>query len=758
MNDPGKVVLRRAARSAIVIPLAQVVTDDVLGLTAGGIFAVFGCFGLTVLSDFGGSLARRARAYLIAGAAGVAAIALGTVIAAPGWLWLGVASMMIFGFAAVFFGQLRGYFAAATTTLIMPFAIAVTGGPHFDDLLPRMAGWAIATVLAATAGIVLWPAHGPDLLRARMADALAAAAACVRATGLAPAPASSASRDPESASPAQAAALDHYLARVTDAHSLYDGCLVRPGPASRRDRALGSTMDSLDRMRSIFRWPASCPAGLTSANRALAEATSAVFDNCAAALAGDAAAPPAAQLHLAREIHREHCQRWVNEQSGPHSLRRAAADLRESFGLRLASMMAELIASDVSVAAGQRSSPEHTEPAPDGSHVPESEHQIPIWQTMRANLTVSSAWFRNSARAAVGMGIAVALVGVMGLQHGFWVILGMLAAIGADAITTRKAAPKILAGTVIGFAAALAVVALFHDNLTALWVLYPMATFLSTYGLGALSVVAGQTLFTVWVIILFSINGSAPVDVARIRLLDISVGLGVGLIVSFALWPRGTAELVGTSLGTAMRQAARYLTCAYQQVLAEPPVAPPPAPGDQPPRRPGLVTAEHDAVVAARIAADSADLALAQIGAESELSRSWACTANVVAQVVEAADIAAALTVAGQHAPADPALAQAMSRGVLTCTAHLISAVDPADVYVAEIARILGPAEAVMRPAVDHLLDEWSLHRPPGVDAGAQLYPLMLRQSWLIYLDRLADQIGATGSRDPAVVPAGSAR
>src|SRR6266566_2900714 len=64
--EPGLAALPRAARAAIVIP--SVLAFDTLVLRAGQnvICAVFGCFALLVMSDFGGQRPARALGYLTA--------------------------------------------------------------------------------------------------------------------------------------------------------------------------------------------------------------------------------------------------------------------------------------------------------------------------------------------------------------------------------------------------------------------------------------------------------------------------------------------------------------------------------------------------------------------------------------------------------------------------------------------------------------------------------------------------------------------
>src|SRR5437588_12729948 len=77
-RDPGLAALRRAARAAIVIPLAFAFGSLVLHLGQNVIFIVFGCFALLIISDFGGQLPARALAYLVATLAAAALVAIGT--------------------------------------------------------------------------------------------------------------------------------------------------------------------------------------------------------------------------------------------------------------------------------------------------------------------------------------------------------------------------------------------------------------------------------------------------------------------------------------------------------------------------------------------------------------------------------------------------------------------------------------------------------------------------------------------------------
>src|SRR5579871_4730323 len=63
-RDPGSSALRRAARAALVIPLALAFALFILRDAQMTIYVSFGCFALLVLGDFGGLRRPRAAAYV----------------------------------------------------------------------------------------------------------------------------------------------------------------------------------------------------------------------------------------------------------------------------------------------------------------------------------------------------------------------------------------------------------------------------------------------------------------------------------------------------------------------------------------------------------------------------------------------------------------------------------------------------------------------------------------------------------------------
>src|ERR1700737_192632 len=110
-SRPGVAALRRAARAAVGIPPVFAFYALVLHGGQNVIFAVFGCFALLVMSDFGGQRPARALAYLTATLVGAALVTLGTLASAS--VGLAAAVTFVVGSGVAFSRVFGGYLAAA---------------------------------------------------------------------------------------------------------------------------------------------------------------------------------------------------------------------------------------------------------------------------------------------------------------------------------------------------------------------------------------------------------------------------------------------------------------------------------------------------------------------------------------------------------------------------------------------------------------------------------------------------------------------
>ena len=70
MRDPGNVILRRALRVALLVPVTYYVVQVLLGLTNASLASAFACFSMLALADLGGPRRERFFANAILGCIG----------------------------------------------------------------------------------------------------------------------------------------------------------------------------------------------------------------------------------------------------------------------------------------------------------------------------------------------------------------------------------------------------------------------------------------------------------------------------------------------------------------------------------------------------------------------------------------------------------------------------------------------------------------------------------------------------------------
>ncbi len=175
-----------------------------------------------------------------------------------------------------------------------------------------------------------------------------------------------------------------------------------------------------------------------------------------------------------------------------------------------------------------------------------------------------SVWLRNSVRAAAGLGLAVLLARLTGVQHSFWVVLGTLSVLRSNALSTGQDALRALAGTVAGLVIGAGILAAIGPHETALWIVLPFAVLLAGVAPAAISFAAGQAAFTLTLVVLFNLIKPAGWQVGLLRLEDIALGCGVSIVVGLLFWPRGASTVLRQALADAYAGSAAYLAGAVE--------------------------------------------------------------------------------------------------------------------------------------------------------------------------------------------------
>jgi uncharacterized membrane protein YccC len=229
--DPRVVALRRAARAAVVVPATFAFSLLVIRDAQFTTFAVFGCFALLVMANFGGNRQPRAIAYVVTTLAGAVLVALGTVVSpdAP----VGAVVMLAVGFALSFAGVFGGYVLAAQTALLLALVLAVSISAPAADVPARIGGWMLAGVVSTLAGLFVWPTFERTSLRRRAAEACDDVADLIEGLHVGP-------------PGGQVAALQQTSRTAIEAmRSEYARTTMRPAGPTRRDRAFVELMSQL---------------------------------------------------------------------------------------------------------------------------------------------------------------------------------------------------------------------------------------------------------------------------------------------------------------------------------------------------------------------------------------------------------------------------------------------------------------------------------------------------------------------------------
>ena len=557
-RDPGLSALRRATRTAIVMPALFAFGAKVLDNPTLATFAAFGSFAMLLLVDFGGTLRERAAAQISLVVTGSVFVCLGTLASRS--VWLAAVAMLIIGFAVLFVGVVSSVLASASTSLLLGFILPVTLSAPVSSIPDRVGGWLLAGVVSLVAVTVLWPAPVRDPLRGLAAEACRLLALRLQA----------------------------------EVAHLLDGA-----DRAAAEAAAQAATDAVKKLRMGFFATPYRPTGLTTAARTVVRLVDEVgwlstivedlpvglhpipADLSVCAVKRSAAEVLAIGARLLQEPEREldglHAQlqrlrqaltdmeRNVTatlpvrriEMSDDSPVAEFVTSLEPSFRAQEMSFAISAIASNIELTATaqQRNWWEKVlGHQPDGVAGPLASAQ----ERAGAHVERHSVWLHNSVRGAIALAAAVAIADLTGVQHSFWVVLGTLSVLRSSALNTGQNALRGLAGTTAGFIVGGVLVLAIGTDTTLLWFLLPLAILLA--GLApAISFAAGQAGFTITLLILFNIIEPTGWRVGLVRVEDVAIGCAVSLAVGALFWPRGAGSALGLALAEAYQESAAYL-------------------------------------------------------------------------------------------------------------------------------------------------------------------------------------------------------
>ena len=513
-HDPGLRALRRAGRTAIVMPAVFALGDRVIGNPIVATFAAFGSFAMLLLVDFSGPMRGRLQAQAALSVVCGAFVCLGTL--ASNSDVIGAVSMALVGFAVLFAGVVSSVLASATTSLLLAFILPVSLAGPASSIPDRLAGWGLAAGAALLAVGLLWPAPAREPLRPGAIEACRALAARLRADV---SRALGSDHDPVE----HAAVVARADAAVDALHAEFFATPNRPTGLSTTARAIVRLVDELRWLRAVVVESAPRENDKSPGDRAacaVRSASASVLERAADLLdmprwrRGDLADALSTLRETLLELERNATRRLPPRAASSGALAPAAdvhafvASLDPSFRAQELSFVVAQIAANADLAAAAERRPWLARllgRQPAGLAGPLTATR----QRAGSHVERHSVWLHNSVRGAIALGLAVLVAKLTGVQHAFWVVFGTLSVLRSNALSIGQNALRGLAGTLVGFIVGAAIVVAIGTNTTVLWLLLPPAILLAGLAPAAVSYAAGQGAFTLTLLILFNIVAPA---------------------------------------------------------------------------------------------------------------------------------------------------------------------------------------------------------------------------------------------------------
>ena len=570
-HDPRLLAVKRSVRAAVVMPLAFGTAHILFSNPQVGLFAAFGSFSLLLLVEFPGRARVRLVSYAGLWVVGVGFIIIGTLFSTD--KVASVVAMAVVGFVVLFAGIVTPQAATASTAALLLFVLPVAVTVPRSDLGPRLLGWVVAGAFCIPACMLIWPTPWHDSLRQRLSAAVAAVG--VLAGAHAEGRADPGARDavdeelallreqfrgtpyPPTGAAGGAVALAKLVGRVewVAGNPLLSGDTI-PEEASGLHPVVARVADTLQLSAGLLADGGAAPADDHHRVTSLQESTRQLDQLLTSTLDAEVSElihpdPPVGATAVAGP---------VAQPGDAGAAGGVASALDPSFRVRSLGVATEMVADAALESVGAQAT---------GDRRLGALGEPPARQIGRrivSHLSGRSVWFRNAVRGAAGLALAVGVIEVTDVEHGFWVVLGTLSVLRTNAVGTGATALRAIGGTAVGFIVGSLVMIGVAGHAPVLWLLLPPAILISGVAPVMISFAAGQAGFTLVVIILFNIIAPVGWKVGLTRIEDVAIGCGVSIVVGFLFWPRGATAALGRALSDAFVTSSGYLSDAVDRL------------------------------------------------------------------------------------------------------------------------------------------------------------------------------------------------
>jgi uncharacterized membrane protein YccC len=569
VRDPGLRFLARAVRAAVVVPAVFAVARAVTDNPQVSLFASFGSFALLLMVEFIGRPATRLWDYCGLWLAGAVLVTLGTLCSQHGAS--AVVGMAVVAFVILFAGVASPAAATGATAALLTFVLPVTIPAAPSEILPRLAGWLLAGAVCIPACLLVWPPPGRDDLRRKLGTSARALADVVAAHG----------RGERAAERTREA-----LGALRALRATFESTPYSPTGPGRADSSLCGLVGRMEWVgaEAMGHHAASTPVLDLPAVRAVYGAVAAMLGAVADVVTDRGPGGPAradavraledaaGELTSVRAMAYESAVHWIDEEGPSPAAVDGDADvlavgeliaLDPTLHTRVLGLAAELTAQAALRVAGVDAGGSGHGPRRVLARLRATAQGLRA--VVVAHTSMRSVWLRNSLRGAAGLALAVFVVEVARVDHGFWVALGVMSVLRSHAMGTGATAGRALLGTVAGFVVGAVVMLALGSHTALLWAVLPVAVLFAGYAPSVISFAAGQAGFTVVVIVLFNIIMPTGWTVGLVRIEDVAIGCLIALAVGLLFWPRGATAALGRALAESYSSGSAYLTEAIDR-------------------------------------------------------------------------------------------------------------------------------------------------------------------------------------------------
>ena len=530
IRTPQNPFVRSGIRLAIGMTTVDLICVFVLDNGPAAHMASNAVMILLFFLDFEGGPRQRISAYGAASLVGLAALLIG-VYAAP-ITWVAVIVTLPVSFAFAYARVLKGFIARCAVGLQLAYFLPAMLPANPADVWRYVGGWLLGCVIAVICAVVILPRMRLVFTRKALADWGQAAGTLTRhyATG---------NNNGEGRS-ALTSAFD-------EIQTMTVGSPTRPGALTHRLRALLQMVQYANSSTNLAITVKELNPDVHVT--LLADASATTFDSCADILVNEAAQPASVDIDALRDQDLLDAQQWCAKGLDADTVK-TLDELRAHYPVRLIAILAAVM----QWLALRSRGIETTMPA-----LGAVESSSPL-ELLRVNLRMSSPWFRNALRVSIAAAIAVGIAQAMGLKHGFWVVLATLSILQLSFTSpqTNRLALRMIAGNVAGITVGFIIIGLV-PNQASFFVILAAGAFIVKY-VQSRSLLISQFAFTPFAIVNLSLLTWPPsTDTVLNRITDVLVGLGVAIVLTFVMFPRGISSLITTTGAKAMTSMQGYL-------------------------------------------------------------------------------------------------------------------------------------------------------------------------------------------------------